>query len=82
MTRNIHETVSVRVSVVGSADDGLGTANVTLDLDSMNDEAIGQAMAVAFRTAHTRALVEFGPKLSASWAAQGERIRSGDDSTE
>lgn len=78
MTRKLREIVSVRVSIVGVAEESLGTYTVVVDLDRMSEAEIGVEMAKGFRRALTPALIDFGPKLSKVWAAQPERIAEGD----
>ena len=78
--RRLNETLTVRVGAVGVAGEGLGIASVAINLDTMDDQAIGKVMADGFRAAHTEAIREFGPVLSAAWAQQPQRIREGDQS--
>ncbi|KAK1548447.1 hypothetical protein Q3G72_016102 [Acer saccharum] len=81
MTRELHEVLSVRVGVVGMTEEGLGTANVTLDLEG-SDESVGQALARGFRDAHAAAIRDVGPKLTRVWTEQGRRLIDGDDTPE
>lgn len=80
--RRLQEMVTVTVGAIGVPATGIGIVPVMLNLDEMDELAIGRAMADGFRAAHTEALREFGPKLSEAWAADPVRLREGDDEPE
>lgn len=77
--RRLHEMLTVTIGAIGVPDTATGIVPVTLDLDSMSDLQIGKALAEGYRQAHRDAVDEFGPKLTAAWAASPDRIANGDD---
>lgn len=78
MTRQLHETVVVRVSVVGIADEGIGSETVSINLDEVDSPVVGNMLAKAFRRALKSAVLEFAPKLKDGWIGQPDRFRDGD----
>lgn len=78
MSKQLHEVTVVRVSVLGSSDEGLGTQTVTIDIGEMNDSQVGQVLAQAFRVALRKAILDYAPKLREMWASQPERFQNGD----
>ena len=51
MTRRLHELVTVTIGALGVPETSIGIVPVTLDLDGMNDQEIGKALADGYRAA-------------------------------
>lgn len=71
------EVLVVKVSILGVAEESLGTYEVTVDPDTMSDQDIGVALARGFRRALAPAVIDYGPKIAQVWR-DSDRFGDGD----
>lgn len=78
MGRILREVVSVKVSVLGMAEESLASQVAEIDIDEMNEHEVGRVVTRAYRRALSEAVADFAPKLGQKWQGEPDRLRRGD----